>query len=324
MRGFCIFIHFCVMIAKCCSRCAALEGRYRHPSEVPSDVYRRHDNCTCTVTYESGRGARSEFMRQNAEQRDRAGFKVTVTRTGGAKCCPWCADRIGRWELKNAPKDVFGVHDNCTCMVVYTNSRGVRSQRLGRSRFVDVPYEPPHRMTAEEAAEKGGFSQPRRLTGGANGGIIRQMANGMRKSPFIPLSDSDKAHLQKEIEAIGADIQHFAFVDNIGSHYSDEEDMVYISSNIFPSNDSSKHPRDLMSERAAIAHEYYGHRANRFTTLEPGAWNDEFRASYLAARNCPGLTDEDRAYLVLDALERAKEAGVTIKYNDFIRGVLYG
>ena len=182
----------------------------------------------------------------------------------------------------------------------------------------------PPAKKLHRGAVQGAEKAPHRLTDGANGGIIRQMANGMRKSPFIPLSDSEKAHLQKEIEAIGADIQHFAFVDNVGSHYLDEEDIVYISSNIFPSNDGSKHPRDLMSERAAIAHEYYGHRANRFTTLEPGAWNDEFRASYLAAKNCPGLTDEDRAYLVLDALERAKEAGVTIKYNDFIRGILYG
>ena len=41
-------------------------------------------------------------------------------------------------------------------------------------------------------------------------------------------------------------------------------------------------------------------------------------------KHCPNLSDEDRRYLVMDALERAKEAGVSIHYNDFIRGVLYG
>ena len=71
-----------------------------------------------------------------------------------------------------------------------------------------------------------------------------------------------------------------------------------------------------MSERAAIAHEYYGHRAYRGTKVEKGAWNDEFRASYMAAKNCPNLSEEDRYYLVLDALERAKEAGVTIHYRE--------
>ena len=79
-----------------------------------------------------------------------------------------------------------------------------------------------------------------------------------------------------------------------------------------------------MSQRAAIAHEYYGHRTYKGTSLPKGSWNDEFRASYMAAKNCPNLSDEDRRYLVLDALERAKESGITIKNNDFIRRILYG
>jgi hypothetical protein len=79
-----------------------------------------------------------------------------------------------------------------------------------------------------------------------------------------------------------------------------------------------------MSERAVLAHEYYGHRNYRYTILEKGSWNDEFRASYMAAKNAPNLSDEDRVYLSSDAIERAKEAGVTIAYNDFIRRVLYG
>lgn len=125
----------------------------------------------------------NEFMRQNAEQRDRAGFKVTITRTGGAKCCPWCADRTGKWELANAPDGVFGCHDNCKCMVDYTNSKGtvrgravthkIDDKTVTKWEFADkIPYTPPKVLTREEAAAKGGFSQPKRLTGGANGGII--------------------------------------------------------------------------------------------------------------------------------------------------------
>ena len=160
-----------------------------------------------------------------------------------------------------------------------------------------------------------------------NRGIIketRDMAKGMRKSSTIPLSGDDKVHLLKEIRAIQADEDVFVFRDYIGTGYSDKRDKIYISSNVFPSTDNSKHPRDLMSERAALAHEYYGHRANRNSTLEPGSWNDEFRASYFAARDCPNLSDEDRRYLILDAVERAKEAGVSIEYNDFMRRVVYG
>lgn len=39
---------------KCCAWCSAMAGRYEYYSE-PKDVYRRHDNCGCSVTYENGR-----------------------------------------------------------------------------------------------------------------------------------------------------------------------------------------------------------------------------------------------------------------------------
>ena len=38
----------------CCKWCQALAGRYDYAS-APDDVFRKHDNCTCTVTYECGR-----------------------------------------------------------------------------------------------------------------------------------------------------------------------------------------------------------------------------------------------------------------------------
>lgn len=157
-------------------------------------------------------------------------------------------------------------------------------------------------------------------------GIIkeRQMANGLRKSPLIKLTPEDKDHLLAEIDNIKADRKAFAFRDGKATAYSVTRDKIYVSSNVFPSNDGSKHPRDLMSEKAVLEHEYYGHRAHKDTKLAAGSWNDEFRASYLAAKNCPNLSDEDRRFLILDALERARERGVSVKYNSFIRRILYG
>ena len=38
----------------CCKWCQALAGRYDYAT-APDDIFRRHDNCTCTVTYECGR-----------------------------------------------------------------------------------------------------------------------------------------------------------------------------------------------------------------------------------------------------------------------------
>ena len=41
----------------CCEWCAKLAGKYHYPEDVPKDVYHRHDNCGCTVTYLNGRKA---------------------------------------------------------------------------------------------------------------------------------------------------------------------------------------------------------------------------------------------------------------------------
>ena len=66
----------------CCKWCAALAGKYHYPEEVPKDVYRRHDNCTCTVTYTNGRKAQDAWSKTSrelpAEERERMkqiGFK---------------------------------------------------------------------------------------------------------------------------------------------------------------------------------------------------------------------------------------------------------
>lgn len=198
------------------------------------------------------------------------------------------------------------------------------------------------------------FDDGKRLTNGNERGIIKldergvelvrtdyreRLAAGNRRSPFYVLSDEDIAVVKQEIVAIGADENEFVFNSESvrGTCFLARDGMVHIKGNIFPDN-YSDHPRDRMSVRAVLAHEYYGHRPNRQQYLIEDSvtsdeernrltslmWADEFRASYMAAKNAPGLTDEDRQYLIMDAISRAKEAGVSIRYNDFMRRVLYG
>jgi len=152
---------------------------------------------------------------------------------------------------------------------------------------------------------------------------MERKANGLRRSPFILLTEEDIALIKSEIRAIEADEAVFVFNEGLYTSYSDQLDQIDVMGDIFP-DESSRHPRDIMSIRAVLAHEYYGHRANRGTTLPQGSWADEFRASYRAAQHAPNLTDDDVKHLVLDALSRANEAGVTIKHNAFIRRILYG
>jgi hypothetical protein len=49
---------------KCCEWCSKLAGRYRYPEQVPRDVFRRHDNCGCLVSYVTPGG-----MRQNVHSK---------------------------------------------------------------------------------------------------------------------------------------------------------------------------------------------------------------------------------------------------------------
>lgn len=152
---------------------------------------------------------------------------------------------------------------------------------------------------------------------------VRAMAGGLR-APITELTMAQRQFVRNEIAAIGGDMSHFSFAGwKAGTRYVDKDDMVYVSGNVFPDATSTK-ARDRMSVRATLAHEYYGHRSFRGTKAKPGSWNDEFRASYTAALKAPGLTVEDRQLLMRDALDRASEAGVSIKYNDEIRRILYG
>lgn len=69
----------------CCEWCAKLTGKYSYPDDVPKDVYRRHDNCTCDVTYTSEKGYQNLWSKKSwtpsAEEKERmANTKANITR----------------------------------------------------------------------------------------------------------------------------------------------------------------------------------------------------------------------------------------------------
>lgn len=51
---------------KCCEWCDKMAGRYEYHSE-PKDIYRRHDNCDCTVTFENGRKRQDVWSKREWE-----------------------------------------------------------------------------------------------------------------------------------------------------------------------------------------------------------------------------------------------------------------
>lgn len=63
---------------------------------------------------------------------------------------------------------------------------------------------------------------------------------------------------------------------------------------------------------------------NHPSEYDIGDWRDEFRASYDAAVKAPSLSGEERAMLMQDAYDRAKEAGEPQELDAVARRILYG
>lgn len=70
----------------CCSWCSAVAGRYRF-GEAPDDVFRRHDNCDCTIIYDTqvlrgerteGGGRSKKWVEVDPAEVEANGFEPTV------------------------------------------------------------------------------------------------------------------------------------------------------------------------------------------------------------------------------------------------------
>ncbi|MBP0989370.1 MAG: hypothetical protein J6S92_14005 [Oscillospiraceae bacterium] len=71
-----------VAVNGCCPWCTDVAGRYRY-GEEPDDIYRRHDNCDCTVTFENGRKRQDVWSKREWESPEPgagAGERVVFTK----------------------------------------------------------------------------------------------------------------------------------------------------------------------------------------------------------------------------------------------------
>ena len=186
------------------------------------------------------------------------------------------------------------------------------------SRKSDLPTKAERMRAVEKSlAEKVAKSKER--------GIInnRGLAMGMRQPPSRILTEKEIASLKTDAKALGIDEKILRF--NVGERtgFVDAREVINVRGDVLPDLES-KVARDCMSQRAVLAHEYYGHYLHHPSNFSVSDWRDEFRASYKAALDAPNLSDKDRALLMIDAYDRAKEAGIIVKYNAKARRVIYG
>ena len=141
-------------------------------------------------------------------------------------------------------------------------------------------------------------------------------AGGKRQKVDRKLTSLEKDYIESEIRAIKADRFKYRFDYGDRTGYFEDHDIVSICLDVFPDYNSWSHG-DLISVRAVLAHEFWGHR---YIGVEhpqyagyPGSAEDESLASSTASRTSPGLRKLDKEQLVRDAVFRLKKHGLDTK-----------
>jgi RHS repeat-associated protein len=201
---------------------------------------------------------------------------------------------------------------------VFTGCDLVTGEDLGAWRWAGlVPFAGPRLRVLRSLRHADEIVSGMRYTDNAARAIT-----GARRSPLTELTPTQIEQIRQEFREIGGDPDILRFNEGAQTGYVDGIGIIRVRGDVLPL-EGVNHPRSRMSTKAVLAHEL-AHARYDGTPLLPGAWNDEFRASYMAAKDTPGLSPQDRFDLITDAVERAREAGVSISYNDFMRRMMYG
>ena len=167
-----------------------------------------------------------DYMKANADFRNRAGLDTYIERRDDGKCCEWCSKIAGRYSYPDkAPRDIFRRHDNCGCTVEYVCSKG--RQNVWSKKWVSEPkkieYSKPTVLTPKEAEEL-----EKRLTEEQNRGIIkeREMANGHRRSRDYFLNDEDISFVNSEAQEIGVPLDILRFNSGVQTGFRDSDQKI--------------------------------------------------------------------------------------------------
>lgn len=149
----------------------------------------------------------SDYVRENADLRSKAGLNAYIVRRTSGKCCAWCADLAGRYRYEDAPPDVYARHDNCTCTVDFVTNN-YRQDVWSKRKYSLSPEErrkaleaapKPTRYTREQAKNLQ-YSVMNRVANSGNGGIIR--VSGAISGALNPNSKEAQEHADQYYESV--------------------------------------------------------------------------------------------------------------------------
>lgn len=255
-----------------------------------------------------------DSVRANADFQYEVGRSPKIIRESGGGCCKWCADLDGVYDYESVRhgSDVFRRHANCRCVVEFDAGNGSR-QNVHTRRMVS-------RSEAEARRERILTLQDQSDRIEAD---TRPMANGPRRGRLVHVNEREQEVIRRYADEMGIPRDLLSFNTGDRTGYIDGENVIHIRGDIFPA-DYAANSRSILNAKCALAHEYYGHYLHQPSQWRPGDWRDEFRASYRAAIDSPGLTSEERRLLMLDAFDRPREAGVSVHFNEEAKKYIYG
>lgn len=99
------------------------------------------------------------------------------------------------------------------------------------------------------------------VTKGGGSDIIKEtraMANGLRTSPIHILSDNEMTGILKDAETLKTPKGILKFNEESQTGFFDRDVVIHVRGDILPDL-KSRNLRDNLSQRAVLAHEYYGH-----------------------------------------------------------------
>ena len=248
-----------------------------------------------------------EILRANVEFQGRAGLTPKVIRKAERNCCKWCSNLDGIYDYP-VEREVYRRHERCRCTVEYDPGEG-RRQNVYTKKWTN-------------AADSDILEERKNFTPSRSERPARAMANGPRRGSLTIVSDAEQQMIRKWADELKVPQNVLSFNTGSMTSFDDETGLINIRGDIFPS-DYAPNIDSILSAKAALAHEYYGHYLHH-TQFKIGDWRDEFQASYRAALDAPNLSDTDRILLMVDAFERPKTAGVTVELNKIARRIIYG
>ena len=123
----------------CCKWCSKLAGKYHYPEDVPKDVYRRHDNCGCTVTYLNGRKAQDVWDKTKWNVSD---DELERMKKAGAKEPIRLVDKSGESDIIEATKPnysraAYEIKHECEVNKVAYNKVEKLSEQLSGNEIIN-------------------------------------------------------------------------------------------------------------------------------------------------------------------------------------------